>query len=214
MNQGKLITMAKVTLLSFNPACGYYYKCVCVWPRTLHIVCQYFVSPWTTSFPMPVKLFSKNLLFFSWPLDILNSGYISLGFFFMRNLIWPISFWPYHTLTYLLLHMFSFLLCLWKKSYFLLCVAYYFRYGLNHTATYLFRGLIPFTHLYPNVAQNKSVSWSLTTSTWLFHWHIKKQCHNATLYSALIVVSIGVVIRNKGPSSTTLLGPQLHKMHM
>ena len=137
-----------------------------------------------------------------------------LGFFFMRNLIWPISFWPYHTLTYLLLHMFSFLLCLWKKSYFLLCVAYYFRYGLNHTATYLFRGLIPFTHLYPNVAQNKSVSWSLTTSTWLFHWHIKKQCHNATLYSALIVVSIGVVIRNKGPSSTTLLGPQLHKMHM
>ena len=71
---------------------------------------------------------------------------------------------------------------LWKKSNFLLCIACYFCYGLNHTPAYLFRGLIPFTYLYPNVAQNKSVSWSLTTSTWLFHWHIKNQCHNATLF--------------------------------
>ena len=75
-----------------------------------------------------------------------------------------------------------FWLCLWKKSYFLLCIACYFCYGLNHTPAYLFRGLIPFTYLYPNVAQNKSVSWSLTTSTWLFHRHIKNQCHNATLF--------------------------------
>ena len=148
-------------------------------PSTLHVNTLFLHGQ--LPFQFLVKCFSKMLLFFSWPLDILNSRYISLGLFYEKlDLTYQFLTLP-HTHLPASPYVFLFVVSVEEKLLFVLHCLLFLLWAQSHTHLPLQR-FDSFYWFISKVAQNKSVSWSLTTSTWLFHWHIKKQCHNATLF--------------------------------